>query len=94
MTAWQRLTELFWDSLWAVMAALAGAIVWVVRKLLTSEKQIDLLKEELRQMNSEHSRETESRERQRIEDRLEIRERLSGIETRQETILTHLLNKN
>lgn len=60
-----------WDKAVAGAAtAIGGAVIWIVRRVLTNQRQIELLMHQ----NDTLNREFKARDRQRVEDREAMKE--------------------
>lgn len=80
MTTGERIHQFITDGSWQIVAALVGAITWLVRRVLTNQRQIEILQSAL-QVN----------ERQRKADRDEIRDELRDVKTDVRALTAHLL---
>ncbi len=74
---WQRWEEMAWHAVPAVIGAIGAACIWVVRRLLTNQAQIELLKAEIQHRDQLRSEDREALAEVRS-DVKEIRSALIG----------------
>lgn len=67
------------NFIYVVMGAIVGALVLLVRKILTNEKKIELLEAEIKQRNESREKYDANLSRELAENREDINEQLSEI---------------
>lgn len=76
------------NFIYVVMGAIVGAFVLLVRKILTNEKEIELLKAEIKQRNENREKYDENLSRELAENRADINAQLSEIRHDVKNLLT------
>lgn len=92
---WDKFVDLlqkFQSTLMWVGGGFIFGLLWVVRKIVTHERQITLLQQGLSHMEGMRAAEAEHREMQRAEDRKDLHEVKTTVNQLHQMLTEHLIN--
>lgn len=90
MSVWQRLEELSWHSIPAIVAGIAAGLLWLIRLSLTNRAEIELLKADRDRTEKRRSEDQHSAELQRSE----VQKSLSEVRSDVKEILQLLASRS